>query len=64
MAEAHAAQNAKAPTIYRAPRFRPGWQPGDDEPFEIYDYGTGLPISCESKGNAAITGYRGDRDHN
>jgi hypothetical protein len=54
MAIMRAAQRTKAPTIYRAPRFRPGWQPGDDEPFEIYDYGTGLPINSESKADKPL----------
>src|SRR5208282_6677121 len=44
-----AAQRAKAPTVYRAPRFRPGWQPGDDEPFEICDYDIGLPVGRETR---------------
>ena len=49
-----AAQRAKAPTVYRAPRFRPGWQPGDDEPFEICDYDIGLPVGRETRADTPL----------
>jgi hypothetical protein len=50
MAEAHAAQDAKAPTIYRAIGLE-----RNTETAEIYDYETGLPVSCESKAHKPLS---------
>jgi hypothetical protein len=44
MAIARAAQDAKAPTIYRASHFEKGGQQRDTEPPVIYDYDTGTVL--------------------
>jgi hypothetical protein len=50
LAEAHAAQNAEAPTIYRALGVE-----RNPKTMEIYDYETGLPVSSESKADKPLS---------